>query len=122
MSRSDTERLRDILECIEAIDRAEATLQRYERDLEVARVALDAVRHRVFMIGEEVKSLSLDIREDHPGVPWSDMARMSELIGHHYLELDPQIIRATIGEPVTHLRAACRAIVAESVRTGEDEP
>jgi len=29
VSRSDNERVRDILECIKAIDRAEATVRRY---------------------------------------------------------------------------------------------
>jgi Uncharacterized conserved protein len=122
VSRSDNERLRDILECIEAIDRAEATVRRYPGDPDVARVALDAVHYRVTMIGEAIESLSLDMREDHPAVPWSDMARMRDLFGHDYDKLDPQIVRATIGEPVKHLRAACRAILAESVRVGEDEP
>jgi uncharacterized protein with HEPN domain len=122
VSRSDIERVRDILDCIEAIDRAEATVQRYPGDLDVARVALDALQSRVFTIGQEVKALSLDMREDHPAVAWSDMAGMRELTGHHHDRLDPQLVRAAIGEPVERLRAACRAILAESVRVGEDEP
>jgi hypothetical protein len=41
------ERIRDILESIEAIDRAEATVRRYSGDPDVAEVALDAVQRRV---------------------------------------------------------------------------
>jgi len=84
VSRSDPERLRDILECIEAIDRAEVTVARYPGDPDVARIALDAVQSRVFTIGEAVKGLSLGLRQRYPDVPWSDMARMRDLIGHHY--------------------------------------
>jgi hypothetical protein len=51
VSRSDPERLRDILECIEAIDRAEVTVARYPGDPDVARIALDAVQGRVFTMG-----------------------------------------------------------------------
>jgi hypothetical protein len=51
VSRSDPERLRDILECIEAIDRAEVTVARYPGDPDVARVGLDAVQGRVFTTG-----------------------------------------------------------------------
>ena len=51
MSRTDTERLRDILECVEGIDRAEATARRYSHDLDVAQVALDAVQRHVFTLG-----------------------------------------------------------------------
>lgn len=122
MSRSDIERARDILDCIEAIDRAETTVQRYPGDLDVGRVALDAVQHRILMIAQTIKSLSLDMREDHPAVPWSEMACIPDLIDRQFDKLDSQMMRATIGEPVKQLRAACRAILRESVRVGEDEP
>lgn len=119
MSRTDTERVRDILDSIEAIDRAEAMVRRYPGDPDIAAVALDAVQGRVFTIGEAVKALPPDLSERHPGVPWSDIARMRDLIGHHYYKLDSEIVRATIGEPVEALRVACQAILAESA--GQDE-
>jgi uncharacterized protein with HEPN domain len=105
-----------MLVSIEAIDRAEATVRRYSEDPDIAEVALDAVQRRVFTIGEAVKALSADLRERHPGVPWSDIARMRDLIGHHYYKLDSEIVRATIGEPVEVLRVVCRAILAETAR------
>jgi len=40
VSRSDTERLRDIVECIDAIYRAELTVQRDPDDDDVAQVGL----------------------------------------------------------------------------------
>jgi uncharacterized protein with HEPN domain len=113
VSRSDTERLRDILDSIDAIARADATLRRYPDDADVALAALDAVQYRVMAIGEAVKALSVSLRGAHPEVPWSDIARMRDLIGHHYYKLDPQIVRATIAEPVARLRAACEAMLVE---------
>jgi len=74
VSRSDPERLRDSLECIEAIDRAEVTVARYPGDPDVAKTALDAVQGRVFTIGEAVRGLSLGLGQRYPDVPWSDMA------------------------------------------------
>jgi len=44
------------------------------------------------------------------------------VIGPADNKLDPQSVRASIGRPLQQLRTACRAIVAESVRIGEDEP
>ena len=120
-SRLDLELVREILDCIEAIDRAEATMQRHTGDLDSARVAVDAVRYRVSRITEAVESLSPELREDRPAVPWSDLARMPDAVDDHH-ERDPQWVRTTVGEPVKCLRAACRAIIAESVRIGEDEP
>jgi len=119
---SDRESLRDILECIQAIDRAESAQRRLPDDPDVARVALDVVRHGLLTIGGAVRSLSLELCEDHPAVPWSDMARIADLIGPADDKLDPQSVRASIGQPLRQLRTACRAIVGESVRIGEDEP
>lgn len=122
MSSSDTDRVGEILGCLEAIDRAEAAVLRYPGDSDVAQVAFDAVRHRVLGISEAVSALSLEMREDHPAVPWSVMARMGDLIGHSDDNLDPRIALVTLGGPVKHLRTACEAILRESVRVGEDEP
>jgi len=114
VSRTDDERVRDIVESIDAVDRADTLLRAHPQDAEVEQVALDAIHYRVFTIGEAVKALSSGMRDAHPEVPWSDIARMRDLIGHHYYKLDPQIVRSTIGEPVARLRAACEAILARS--------
>ena len=65
--------------------------------------------------------MSHGLRQRHPDVPWPDMARMRDLIGHHYYKLDPEIVRATIGAPVERLRAACEAILAAPVGEAEDK-
>jgi uncharacterized protein with HEPN domain len=122
LTHPDIELVHEILGCIEAIDRAVATVQRYEGDREVGRVAVDAVRYRVTVIGAAVRSLSVEMREDHPALSWSDMARLPDLIDDRYDVLDPDLVRTTFGEPVKRLRSACQAILGESVRIGEDEP
>jgi len=38
---------------------------------------------------------------------------MRDLIGHHYYKLDPQIVRATIAEPVARLRDSCESMLIE---------
>ena len=122
MSRDpDLGRVREILGCIEAIDLAGATAQRHDGDPGVAPVVLDAIRYRLVRIGEAVGSLSPELREDHPAVAWSDLARLRDLIGDDD-ELDPEMALATIGQPLRRLRSACQAILGESVRAGEDEP
>lgn len=45
-------------------------------------------------------------------MPWSNIAKMRDFIGHHYYRRDPEIILATIREPLTQLRAACEQIAA----------
>ena len=116
MSRSDRRRLGDILAAIAAIGRAEAVTHRYSDDDVLAEVVLAAIQFHVFTIGEAVKALPAELREQRPDVPWSDIARMRDLIGHHYYRLDAQIVRATIGEPLDHLRRACESLAGEGRR------
>ena len=88
MSRDDARRAEDILETI------------------------DAITYRVFTIGEATKAMSTTATGAHPDVPWSNIARMRDLIGHHYCRRDPQVILATIRDPLTQLREACTQIAA----------
>ena len=123
MSPDDLERVRHILERIEAADLAESMAQRYPGDPDVAQVALDALRYDLSAIGEAVSALSPALRDDHPAVAWSAMARLGDQIDNNDDDSrDLQTVRAASGEPVRRLRAACRSILGESVRIGEDEP
>ncbi|GAA2725820.1 HepT-like ribonuclease domain-containing protein [Cellulomonas aerilata] len=118
MSRTSAQRLQDILAAIGAIDRADAVGQRHPHDADLPDVVLAAVQFHVFTIGEAVKALPRDLTGSRPDVPWSDVARMRDLIGHHYYRLDAQIVRATITEPIDRLRVACEALLRE----GTDQP
>lgn len=115
MSRSSEQRLADILTAIAAIDGAEAVGRRHTEDDELPDVVLAAVQFHVFTIGEAVKALPSELTARRPDVPWSDIARMRDLIGHHYYKLDVVIVRATIGEPLERLRAACESLLAEDL-------
>lgn len=113
MSRSNRHRLDDIRHAIDAIDRAGAVAQRHSDDDDVPDVVLAAVQFHVFTIGEAVKALPDDLRGQRPDVPWSDIARMRDLIGHHYDKLDAAIVRATTGDPLARLRVACESLLAD---------
>lgn len=106
MSRSEAQRLDDVLAAVSAIRRAERLAKDVGSD-ECDEVVVAAVQYWVFVIGEAVKALSDETRARRPQVPWSDVARMRDLIGHHYYKLDAEIVRATIGVPLAQLEAAC---------------
>ena len=100
MSRSNWHRLNDILAAIAAIDRAEAVGRRHPEDDKLPEVVLAASQFHVFTIGEAVKALPNELTAQRPDVPWSDVARMRDRIGHRYYKLDAVIVRATIGNPL----------------------
>lgn len=113
MSRGDAEGLDDVLAAVSAIRRAERLAKDVGSDA-CDEVVVAAIQYWVFVIGEAVKALSTETTARQPQVPWSDIARMRDLIGHHYYKLDAQIVRATIGAPLAQLEAACVELREES--------
>ena len=112
MSRDDASRAADILEAIDAVTVAVDVMNAHGSGDPITDICLDAITYRVFTIGEATKSLSTAATGAHPDVPWSNIARMRDLIGHHYYRRDPQVILATIRDPLTQLGDACAQIAS----------
>lgn len=109
--RGDRERLEDVLEAIERIERHTAA----------GRSAFDAdeliqnwVVHHLEIIGEACTRLSADLRERNPEIPWRGYIGMRNILAHQYfgIDLDPVWIAATA--ELAGLKAAVSRILATS--------
>ena len=78
MQRDESVYLRHILD---SIARIESYLQGVEEAVfQHQQMMQDAVIRQLEIIGEAVKRLSPEVCEQHPQVPWSDIARMRDNI------------------------------------------
>ena len=85
--RSDAERLRDILEAIARIQ-SRAQLERlFEDDLLQVWVL-----YHLQIVGEAVRALSLDLTQQHPEVPWSQIVGLRNRVVHEYFDIDLDIV------------------------------
>lgn len=94
MTRSVDDRLGDILTAIAG-----------------ARVADE----RLQVVGQAVKALPDTLLEGNPDTPWSEIAAMRDVIGHHYHRIVPAIIHGTIEHDLGPLEATVRRL-RESLR------
>ena len=60
----------------------------------------DAVMRNLEIIGEAVKNLSEELREQHPNIPWKRIAGMRDVLIHHYFDVK-------IGIVLEHGRNSC---------------
>jgi hypothetical protein len=54
-------------------------------------------------IGEETKRLSLTFRQEHPEIPWHEMAGMRNVIVHEYDQLDLDVVWDVIQNQLSKL-------------------
>lgn len=86
MSRSDDERVTDILEAAEEI----AVLVQPGREMwDQDRIRRLAVERLLEIIGEAARALSEERRARYPDVPWQDVVGLRTVLAHHYHRIDP---------------------------------
>jgi len=61
---------------------------------------------RLLEIGEAVKSLSRELTESEPEIPWSRIAGMRDFLAHHYFATSPEIVQAVIDKDLQPLSDA----------------
>ena len=68
------------------------------------------------IIGEAVKQLSDEIRDDYPSVPWQDIAGMRDKLTHDYMGVDLNAVWKTAVEDLEPLKAVVKGALG---RAGE---
>jgi uncharacterized protein with HEPN domain len=88
--RRDQESLIDIANAIERISRYTNEISKLE--LETNDEKLSAILYQITIIGEATKRLSQPFRQQHPEIPWREMAGMRDVIVHEYDQLDLDVV------------------------------
>lgn len=116
----DADYLDDIVEAANELERLMGGLDRDQ----FARSPLHqyAAYHLVTVIGEAARSLSADLRERHPEIPWKDIVGMRNLLVHRYHRVDESRVWKTIRTDVPVLAEQVGAIARELAGATDPEP
>ena len=108
--RDDRERLLDILEAIERIERY---TRRGRMQFEEDELVQTWVLHHIQIIGEAARKLSEDLRINHPTVPWSEIVAMRNALVHDYFGVDVEEVWATVERDLPDLKRKIEEILQE---------
>ncbi|MCP2729743.1 HepT-like ribonuclease domain-containing protein [Limnofasciculus baicalensis] len=72
-----------------------------------------AIVFQLIIIGEAVKGLSLELRTQHPEIPWSLIARMRDNLIHGYDDIDLDEVWKTSDEDIPGLLASLEPLVLQ---------
>jgi uncharacterized protein with HEPN domain len=108
--RDPRERLRDILEAIEHIERyASQGRGAFERDELIQNWI---VRH-LQIIGEAARATPQEVRERTTNVPWSKIIGMHHILVHDYFRIDADTVWGVVEHDLTGLKQALRELLDE---------
>jgi uncharacterized protein with HEPN domain len=79
------------------IERAARRILRYTDKISLAELEmndekLSAILYQIAIIGEATKRLSQDFRQQHPEIPWREIAGMRDMLIHKYDQVDFDVI------------------------------
>ena len=99
--RDYNERLLDILEAIENIEKyASRGHEVFEHD----ELIQTWIVHHLQIIGEAASSLPDSFREKHPEVPWSKIIGMRNILVHNYFGVDVDVVWAVVVNDIPDLK------------------
>jgi uncharacterized protein with HEPN domain len=108
--RDDRERLLDILEAIERIDRYGVRgREAFEHD----ELIQNWITHQLQIIGEAAARITPDLRENYPEVPWRQIIGMRNVLTHGYFDIDLDIVWSVVERDLGKLRSQVEAILDE---------
>jgi uncharacterized protein with HEPN domain len=106
--RSERERLLDILEAIERIEKyAERGKAAFLQD----ELIQNWMVNHITMIGEACRALPDEFQASHANVPWADIIAMRNLLVHHYFGIDEEAVWSVVERDIPELKLNIQLIL-----------
>jgi uncharacterized protein with HEPN domain len=100
------------------IERAGRRILRYasgcnRTELETNDEKVSAILYQITIIGEATKRLSQELRQQHPEIPWRDIAGMRDVIVHEYDQVDLDVVWDVIHNKLPELLTLLKPLLPE---------
>jgi uncharacterized protein with HEPN domain len=93
---------------------------KYE-DFRVDAKTVDAVIRNFEIIGEAAKRLPVELKKQHPNVPWDEMYRLRNKVTHEYFGIDYETIWDIICNYLPSDEQAVKEIFKEELTKGSSQ-
>ncbi len=102
----------DVLECIDKVE--EYTDGVGEEDFYKNTQIQDAVIRRLEIVGEVIKNIPVDFREQYPDIPWKKIAGMRDVLIHGYAGVSLLRVWRVVTDDLPDLKDRFQEIKGES--------
>jgi uncharacterized protein with HEPN domain len=108
--RSDRERLLDV---IEAIERIEKYSQKSKTEFDNNELVQNWIIHHLLIVGEAAAQVSEEIQEKYFEIPWSKIIGMRNILVHGYFEIDNEVVWSVVENDLPELKKNIQKILKE---------
>jgi uncharacterized protein with HEPN domain len=110
-TREITDYLNDINDSIADISNfiGDMTFEEFESDKKTQYTVV----HCLEVIGEAVKKIPVDVRNQYPHIPWKEIAGMRDKLIHEYFGVDLETVWTTIIDDIKPLKVRIVQIIEE---------
>lgn len=106
--RDDRQRLLDILQAIERIERYAARGQEaFEQDELIQNWFVSNLQ----VIGEACRAMSKQLRDAHPEVPWQDIIGMRHILVHEYFGIQSRLVWSAVQQDIPPLKRQVQSML-----------
>lgn len=110
--RADRDRLQDILEAIQKIERyAEQGEAAFKKD----ELLQTWVVHHIELIGEATRGVSSSLRVAHPEIPWQELIVLRNQLVHEYFVIDADEVWRVVERDLPDLKRKIEVILQSLV-------
>jgi len=108
--KDDRERLLDILE---AVERIEKYTRRGRRAFESNELIQNWIIHHLQIIGEAARALSHSFKTKPSKIRWSEIIGMRNILVHDYFGIDVEVVWSTVKDDLPTLKRQIESILKE---------
>lgn len=88
----------------DSIERIEDYTEEYDLELGQDNILTDAVIRNLEIIGEAVKNLPQEVKDERPGVEWREIAGFRDVLVHQYFRVNPDIVVDIVDNKLPELK------------------
>lgn len=104
----------DRLRLLDALDQTDLILDFAKSGQDIFLVDMlvqSAILHRLALLGEAFRGVSLELREAHPEIPWNQVVAFRNIVLHEYFGIDLTLVWAIVAEHIAPLRTGIKLIL-----------
>lgn len=75
------------------------------------RLRRDSIVLNLIILGEATKQVSEELRKLAPSIPWSEMARMRDVLTHGYFRIDDLVVEDVVANELPALIGQLQSLI-----------